>query len=222
MSGLEDPGSSAVDKRKSPALFYWGKGLLMLYCVVRHIICERNMEYSVFIPPTNEFEAMSVLEDPGSSAAEKTYAVKVLVGKGYRNKEFRDILHVSSWYTISHMITVSNRLAESLYELWHKNCDRLTIAHVRTIARWKKSEQQVIMRDTLAKNWSQRRLEREYSGNKPPVSADMRTLGERVSETLGFDTTITYAENSGTILIKYYSAEDCDNILEKLGYRNEE
>jgi hypothetical protein len=166
---------------------------------------------------STEQEAIKSLSSPTSSHAVVTLSIGFLTGHRYTNKKLRELTGFSTCL-ISYYRGIYKRLAPSLYELWHKNNNVLSVSHVRALTRFAVTDQENMLRNTLRYGHGSRKLDSLVNNAALSASTDYRQLAEIASQAIGFPVEITKNEKSGTIQLTWYSLDDCELLLSKLGF----
>lgn len=167
----------------------------------------------------NEAEALAIFKQPLSSHAQKATAVGVLTGLGWTSKRIRNASNFSI-FQVSYYRSIYKRLNPCLFDLWHKNDCFLSLSHVRAIIRVSRSLQEDLMRTVLQHGYGSRRVD-SLAASSDQVTAqdtDYRILSEHVTQVIGFPVTINRDDKSGTINITWYSIDDCEMLLTRLGF----
>ncbi len=159
-----------------------------------------------------------------STDAEKAYIVRLLSKANYSNKKIRESLGIKKNYDVTHLKRAGCALSETELELWHNNAERITLGHVRSIAKIDEKRRENLLRDLLTKKVSVRDYERIAAGKTPEKEADVKRLEERLAEKLGRPVSIKYnkAKGNGTIRLSYYSIADFETIVNQLGFKTRE
>ncbi len=107
------------------------------------------------------------------------------------------------------------------------NAETISEGHARALLGLASSQAQLAALQTILRNEMNVRqteeLVRKLSGNKPktvvekpPKSADVKSLEARMRERLGTKVSLNPTENGGTIVIHYYSDEELESLLNQI------
>lgn len=161
---------------------------------------------------------------PDNTDAAKAYAIGVMSNDGYSNTEIREALEIDKVYTVTHFKRAGTLLSIDELDLWHKNPGRITLGHVRAIAKLKREKREALLRDLLSKKHSVAEYEAIGRGQEKSKDADIKRFEQLMSEALGRDIKIQYnkAKQYGRITLGFFTLNDLDEIAEKLGFLPEE
>lgn len=156
--------------------------------------------------------------------AAKAYVVAVLTNSGLSNREIRSALNIDKVYTVTHLKRVGLALSEGELALWHKNPMRITLGHVRAIAKLPQPEREKMLRRLLARKTPVHKFEAIAQGKSEQRDADIKNYEERMSEVLGRPVKIRYnsAKQSGSLCLDFFTLEDLDGLSSALGFRLQE
>lgn len=156
--------------------------------------------------------------------AEKAYVVGILNKDGYSNKAIREALGISKVYAVTHLKRVGTCLSESELELWHKNPTRITLGHVRAIAKLPQSRREELLRNLLTRRIPVHKYESIAKGKPNDSDTDIKRYGQIMGEVLGRQIRVRFnaAKRSGSITLDFYGLEDLDDISKSLGFNAED
>lgn len=156
--------------------------------------------------------------------AEKAYVVGILDKEGYSNKSIRKALGISKVYTVTHLKRVGTSLSESELGLWHKNPTRITLGHVRAIAKLPQSKREELLRNLLTKRIPVHKFESIAQGKSNDTDTDIKRYERIMGEVLGRQIKIRFnaAKRSGSITLDFFGLEDLDDISKSLGFKAED
>ncbi len=158
------------------------------------------------------------------TGAEKSYIVAMLSREGFTNKAIRKALKIKKVYTVTHLKRVGTSLTEKELTLWHRNPDKITLGHVRAIAKLPQPKREEMLRGLLTKRTSVQKFELIAQGKSCERNTDIQLYERLMGEVLGRQIKIRYnpSKRSGTITLDFFTLEDLDNISLALGYNSEE
>lgn len=87
-------------------------------------------------------------QHPGMTDAEKAYVVAFLSGEGRSNSQIREDLGIEKVYTVTHLKRAGT-LSEEELTLWLRNPRKITLGHVRAVAKLPFSKREKLLRDLL-------------------------------------------------------------------------
>lgn len=151
----------------------------------------------------------------------KAYIVGFLSKEKMSNKNIRSALGIEQVYTVTHLKRAGTRLSEDELTLWFNNADKISLGHVRAIAKLDQVKRERLLRDLLVKRIPVQHYESLARGEKEERDVDIKRLEEQMSSQLGREIHISYSSRrkTGTISLGYYQLEDLDRIITKLGFR---
>lgn len=151
----------------------------------------------------------------------KAYIVGYLSKEKMSNKSIRSALGIEQVYTVTHLKRAGTLLSEDELTLWFNNPDKISLGHVRAIAKFEQSKRERLLRDLLVKKIPVQSYETLARGEKDERDVDIKRLEELIASQLGREVTISYSsrKKTGTISLGYYQLDDLDRIITKLGYR---
>lgn len=155
--------------------------------------------------------------------AEKAYVIAILNREGYSNKAIRQALNINKVYVVTHLKRVGTSLSESELNLWHRNPDRITLGHVRAIAKLPQSKREEMLRGLLTKRTPVHEFESIAQGKSDNQDTDIKRYEQIMGEVLGRQIKIRFnaAKRSGSISLDFYSLDDLDHISQSLGFKAE-
>jgi ParB family chromosome partitioning protein len=168
----------------------------------------------------NADEAIEYYENhPDSTDAEKAYVVRVLVNEGFANKAIRAALGIKKVYTVTHFIRAGTRLSEDELNLWHKNPDKISLGHVRAIAKFPRKKREPLLRKLLETSTSVHEFESIAQGKAVGNDFDTKRYEEQMEEVLGRPIRLKYnkATQSGSLTVRFFRLSDLNNISGHLG-----
>lgn len=147
-----------------------------------------------------------------------SYIVGILSKDGYSNQAIRETLHIPKVYTVTHLKRAGISLSKEDLSLWFKNPQRITLGHVRAIAKLPSSRRNQLLRDLLAKRLSVRELEALAKGKTVQSDADIRSFERTMEDTLGREVNLKFnnATKCGTVSLGFYGLDDLESILDGL------
>lgn len=156
--------------------------------------------------------------------AEKAYVVAILSQEGYSNKSIRQSLGIDKVYTVTHLKRAGTSLSESELNLWHKNPTRITLGHVRAIAKFPASKREDLLRNLLTKRIPVHKFESLAQGKDEDRDTDIKRYELIMGEVLGRQIKIRFnqAKRSGSLTLDFYDLDDLDHISRCLGFKAED
>lgn len=163
-------------------------------------------------------------ETPRISDAARAYVVRTLSRDGYTNSKIRETLGIEKVYTVTHLKRTGCALSEEQLMLWDKNSSRITLGHVRAIAKLPPERIEEILRKVISHKLSVRQVIDLAKGNDIEPASDIKTYQEAVSDAIGRPVKVSYSESTccGSITLDFYGLDDLDAITKALGYSNDE
>jgi ParB family chromosome partitioning protein len=160
----------------------------------------------------------------GLTDAERAYVVSVMTRDGYSNARIRKALGIQKVYVVTHLKRAGMRLEEDELRLWFRNPSRITLGHVRAIAKLPYSRREPLLRSLLSKRIPVSELEALARGEHRQEDVDIAAFEQRVGEVIGRPLTISYnkAKRSGKVTASFFGLDDLDRLLGGLGYRGED
>lgn len=161
------------------------------------------------------------LDNPTCSDAAKACVVAFLSKEGLSNRAIRAVLNIDKVYTVTHLKRVGLALTEAELALWHKNPTRITLGHVRAIAKLPQNEREKMLRKQLARKTPVHQFESIAQGNTEQRDADINRYQDRMAEVLGRPVKIRYnnAKQSGSLSLDFFTLEDLDQLASALGFQ---
>lgn len=156
--------------------------------------------------------------------AERAYVVAMLSRDGYSNKAIRETLNIDKVYTVTHLKRAGTSLSESELSLWHKNPSRITLGHVRAIAKFPQSKREEMLRNLLTKRTPVHQFESIAQGKTDDRDTDIKRYELIMGEVLGRQIRIRFnpAKRSGSITLDFFGLDDLDHISRSLGFKAED
>ena len=170
-------------------------------------------------------EAIKYLLANQTSDAEKAFAIGLMSHSGLTNKMMRNALNIDHVYTVTHYKRAGTLLSEEELTLWHNNPKRITLGHVRAVARLSRNRRETLLRDLLIKKKSVQMFE-AIANNKElnkVQNSDVQRYADLLGEHLGRNTHIDFntRKKIGSITFDFFSLADLDNLAMKLGFHYE-
>ncbi|MCG8612265.1 MAG: transcriptional regulator [Pseudomonadales bacterium] len=156
--------------------------------------------------------------------AEKAYVVSILYKEGYSNKKIREALGIRKVYTVTHLKRAGTHLSESELELWHKNPTRITLGHVRAIAKLPQPKREELIRNLLTIRTPVHKFEAIAQGKPEYADADIKRYEQIMGEVLGRQIKIRFnaVKRTGSITLDFFGLDDLDDISKSMGFKAEE
>lgn len=152
--------------------------------------------------------------------AEAAYVVGILSKEGYSNRKIREALDIPHVYTVTHLKRAALLTDEEL-SLWHKNPTRITLGHVRAIAKFPPGEREKLLRNLLAKKVPVFQFEQLAQGRvESGKDTDIKRYETLMSEVIGRPVKIKFnnARQTGSITLDFYSIDELDDIAKQLKF----
>lgn len=152
--------------------------------------------------------------------AERAYVISILSKEGFSNQRIRAALGISKVYTVTHLLRVGKSLSIEELTLWHSNASRITLGHLRAIAKMPQNKRESLMRELLTKKIPVFKYEALAKGDAERKDVDIQRYEQIMGEVIGRNVKISFnqAKKSGTISLDFYGLDDLDNISERLGF----
>lgn len=162
--------------------------------------------------------------NPNITDAEKAYVVAVMHNDKYTNKMIRKALSIKAVYTVTHLLRVGTRLTEPELVLWHKNASRITMGHVRAIAKLPYEKRDGMLRALLTKRIPVSQFEAVARGGVDDRNTDIKRYETLMSEVVGRPINIKFNKVSGNgkITLDFYGLDDLDELSRAIGFRSED
>jgi ParB family transcriptional regulator, chromosome partitioning protein len=170
----------------------------------------------IFPSPT---EAITyALTTPGMGNAQLAAIVAFLFANGLTNREIRASLNIKKVYTVTHLKRAGAALTPEEMELWHSNPARITLGHIRAIAKLPLTSREPLLRSLLLKKQPVSDFEALAKGKHVENSADIRKFERVIGDILGRDIKVDYnSKNSfGYLQLSFYGLDDLENITTAL------
>lgn len=174
-------------------------------------------------------EAAEYMKNHRCDDATKAYAIGVMSKDGYSNKKIREATGIDTVYTVTHYKRAGTKLSEDEIRLWHKNPKRITLGHVRVVARLPRFEREKLLRDLISKEIdgkpiSVSTLKEIAKGKVPTKDSDIKSLENAMEEVLGRQLNIQFnkEKKTGSIKLSFFTLDDLERICNSLGYRSNE
>lgn len=160
------------------------------------------------------------LARPTCTDAEKALVVATLSRLGLSNKAIRQALHISHVYTVTHLKRAGTLLSDTELQLWYRNPTRITLGHVRAVAKLPQPERENLLRDLLRRNTPVHQLEALAQGKSTDHDADIARYETVMAEVIGRRVKVQYdkSKRTGSITLDFYTLEDLDRIAQALGF----
>lgn len=170
----------------------------------------------------NTQEAVTFYQaNPSCTDAAKAYVVAILCKEGLSNRAIRAALNIDKVYTVTHLKRVGLALTEAELALWHNNPTRITLGHVRAIAKLPQQEREKMLRKLLTQKTPVHQFEAIAQGNNEQRDVDIKRYQDRMAEVLGRPIKIRYnsATKSGSLNLDFFTLDDLDGIATALGFQ---
>ena len=190
-------------------------------------------------------EAIKHLNENECNDAVKAYAIGIMSRDGYSNARIRKAIGIKAVYTATHYIRAGTKLTEDELQAWNENIQKIagnvpgvypiTLGHIRVIAKYKIDFRKALLAKIdrglgdgeirlKRKPISIPLLKKLITDTVPSNTNDIRTLEEMMEEQLGRGVTIQFnpSSQSGFLKLKYFSLEDLDVLIERLGIKRDE
>lgn len=160
------------------------------------------------------------LARPTCTDAEKALVVATLSRQGLSNKAIRQALNINRVYTVTHLKRAGTLLSDTELQLWYRNPTRITLGHVRAVAKLPQPERENLLRDLLRRNTPVHQLESLAQGKAADNDADIARYETLMAEVIGRHVKVQYdkAKRTGSITLDFYTLEDLDRIAQALGF----
>lgn len=151
----------------------------------------------------------------------KAYIVGFLSKEKMSNKNIRSALGIEQVYTVTHLKRAGTRLSEDELTLWFNNPEKISLGHVRAIAKLEQPKREPLLRELLVKRIPVQNYESLARGEEEERDVDIKRLEELIASQLGREVSISYSsrKKTGTISLGYYQLDDLDRIISKLGFK---
>ncbi|HSC67861.1 MAG TPA: transcriptional regulator [Cellvibrio sp.] len=158
--------------------------------------------------------------NPACTDAVKAYLIALLSREGLSNRAIRAALNIEKVYTVTHLKRVGLALSEAELTLWDKNPTRITLGHLRAIAKLPQQVREKMLRQLLAKKIPVHHFAAIAQGATAQRDADIKRYEERMAEVLGRPIRIRYnnARKSGSLTLDFYTLDDLDHLATALGF----
>lgn len=170
-------------------------------------------------------EAVSwYLANPSANDALKAYAIGVMSRDGMTNRSIRKALSIDKVYTVTHYKRAGVLLTQEELMLWNKNPVRVTLGHVRAVAKIPRSLREPLLRDLVSgTKLSVADFTDRISGKEPAKDIDIKRLETSMSEALGRTVQIRYNKNNqtGSLKVSFYQLDDLEDLMVKVGFKLE-
>jgi len=166
-------------------------------------------------------EAISFYKDQTSlSSCVSAYVVGILANEGWPNSKIRSSLDIEKVYTVTHLKRVGTALSILEFDLWYANQNRITLGHLRAIAKMPGAKREALMRDLLVKRISVHDFEDLAKGKKLEQSVDVKRFERLMSEKIGRDLNLIFdtKKHNGSITLHFSNLGDLDTITSALGF----
>lgn len=173
----------------------------------------------------DEKEAIAFyLNHPNLNDAQKAFLIGFLSREGFTNKRIREALGINKVYTVTHYKRVGTSLTENELILCSKNPGRITLGHMRAIAKLPAPQREKMLRGLLATKKSVHEFELMAQGKQLNNDVDIKRFTTRMSEVIGrpVDISFNHTKGKGKLVLDFYSIEDLDNLSSRLGYNSSE
>lgn len=152
--------------------------------------------------------------------AERAYVVATLTNEGFSNKSIRKALGIDKVYTVTHLKRVGTQLSQTELTLWHRNPSRITLGHVRAIAKLPAKNREHLLRTLLTQRVPVHKFEALAQAKNEDRDTDIKRYERIMGEVLGRPIKIRFnpAKRSGSITLDFYGLDDLDLISRGLGF----
>lgn len=156
--------------------------------------------------------------------AAKAYVVATLHKDGYSNTQIRKALQIDKVYAVTHLKRAGTALSEDELTLWHRNPARITLGHVRAIAKLSRVKREELLRGLLSKRTPVHVFASIAQGKIDERDADIKRYEQVMGDVLGRQVKIRYnpAKRSGTLSLDFYALDDLDGMARALGFKSDE
>ena len=156
--------------------------------------------------------------------AAKAYIVAVISNDGYSNKKIRDTLCIAKTYTVTHLKRAGSSLSDAELSLWHNNPKRITLGHVRAIAKLSIPQREPLLRQLLTTKMSVRKFELLGKGKEVEPDTDTKRYADEMGKVLGRTIKIKYdpSKKTGSITLDFYRLTDLQDMAFDLGFKPDE
>lgn len=157
------------------------------------------------------------------SDAARAYVVRTLNQEGYTNLKILEALNIKKGYTVTHLKRVGLLLSEEELSLWHSNPKRISLGHVRAIAKLPRSQREELLRSLLVKKISVRKFESLAKGEMD-TDSDISRYENLMSEVIGRQVGIKFNNQklTGTITLDFFGLDDLEVITKALGFNSQD
>ncbi|MBV7403118.1 transcriptional regulator (plasmid) [Klebsiella pneumoniae] len=158
-------------------------------------------------------------QHPGMTDAEKAYVVAFLSGEGGSNSQIREDLGIEKVYTVTHLKRAGT-LSEEELTLWLRNPRKITLGHVRAVAKLPFSKREKLLRDLLHTRTPVHKFEAIAKGKEVDRDADIKRLETLMSDATGRPIKVRYnpAKRSGELTLGFFTLDDLDDVCKALGF----
>ena len=158
------------------------------------------------------------LTTPDAGSAQLAAIVAFLSANGLTNREIRARLNIEKVYTVTHLKRAGTALTPEEIELWHNNPTRITLGHIRAIAKLPLTSREPLLRSLLLKKQPVSNFEALAKGKQAENSADIRQFERMIGDILGRDIKVDYnpRNSCGSLLLSFYGLDDLENITAAL------
>lgn len=154
----------------------------------------------------------------------KAVVVRLLAQEGYTNRDIREALDIRQVYTVTHLLRVSKALTGEEMDLWYRNPLRITLGHLRAIAKFPQRKREPLIRKLLTTKIPVHQFEALARGEDETQDIDVQNLAEKISEATGRPTTVRFnkEKQAGTLTLTFFDLDDFDALCKMLGYKGED
>lgn len=163
------------------------------------------------------------LTHPHATDAERAYVVALMSQHGMSNAQIRHALGIPKVYTVTHLKRAGMSLSEPELLLWHRNPQRITLGHVRAIAKLPRPQRENLLRDLLTRKTPVHQLEMLAQGKDQEWDADIARYEMVMGEVIGRRVKVQYnkQKRTGSLTLDFYTLEDLDTLAKELGFNAE-
>ena len=199
---------------------------MLPHSVATHTYTQRSVRMAHLPLLTDAEEAIDYYKSQPhfSSGPITAHVIRILVQDGYKNRDIREALGIEKVYTVTHFIRVSQALTDGEMDLWFNNPDRITLGHLRAIAKLDFPTREKLLRKLLVARSPVHEFESIARGDTQEKDVDIARFASTMSEVTGRPTDIRFNKKrkNGTITLNFYDLDDLDDLCRKLGFNPSE
>lgn len=150
--------------------------------------------------------------------AQQAYIVAFLSKHGMTNREIRSTLDIDKVYTVTHLKRTGSALSLTELELWHHNPDRISLGHVRAIAKLPLDQRESLLRQLLTQKVPVSHFEAIAKGKRIETDADIKRFERVIGDLLGREIEVQYNQKTGTgyLNLSFTGLDDLEQITSAL------